>query len=136
MAQSSPRLDSSLIKWALLYLFLVLSFVIAAEVVTEGDSSPLITQILGVATPIGAVLIIAIKGGEVVQQNLSQTSRIEEKTDVQTQKIEKIEHAVNGKMDAKFNSLKDEHVALRNEVNAIKADIADIRDMLTRALME
>lgn len=136
MAQSSPRLDSSLIKWALLYLLIVLSFVIAAEVVTEGDSSPLITQILGVATPIGAVLIIAIKGGEVAQQGIEKASRIEEKTDQQTAKLDTISHAVNGKMDAKFNSLKDEHVALRNEVNAIKSDIADIRDMLTRALME
>lgn len=136
MAQSSPRLDSSLIKWALLYLFLVLSFVIAAEVVTEGDSSPLITQILGVATPIGAVLIIAIKGGEVAQQGIEKASRIEEKTDVQSEQLAKISHAVNGKMDAKFSALKDEHVALRNKVEGLEKTVVEIRDMLTRALME
>lgn len=125
----SPTRPESLIKWALLYLFIVLSFVIAAEVVTEGDSSPLITQILGVSAPIGAVLILAIKGGQVVQENLNQNTRIEEKTDVQTQKIEKIEHAVNGKLDARF-------AAVQSEVNAVKEDLADIRSMLERALME
>ena len=136
MAQSPARVDSSLIKWVMFYLVIVLAAVIAAEIVSDGDSSPLITQIIGVATPIGALLILGVKGGEAVQQNLSQTSRIEEKTDAQTQKIEKIETAVNGKLDQKFSALRDEHSALRNEVNGIKADITDIRDMLKRVLQE
>lgn len=129
MTNSPSRVDSSLIKWVMFYLLIVLVALLAAEAVTDGDSSPLVTQIIGVATPIGALLILGVKGGEMAQQGINQGKTLEEKTDVQTQKIEKIEHAVNGKLDARF-------AAVQSEVNAVKSDIADIRSMLERALME
>lgn len=134
MASSPTRVDSSLIKWVMVYLVVVLAALLIAEAITDGDSSPLLAQIIGVATPIGALLILGVKGGDVAQQGLAQGKAIEDKTDVQTSKLEKIEHAVNGKMDSRFRALEDGHATLVNELGTVKSDIADIRDMLKRVL--
>ncbi len=130
MASPTGRVDSTLIKWVFGYLVIIISAIFLAEIVSDGDSSPLVTQIISVATPIGALLILGAKGGEVVQQNLNQTTRIEEKTDEQTARIENIEHAVNGKLDSRFNALGQEQATLRSEVTDIKTDLAEICEMM------
>ena len=128
MATAPTKIDRSLLIAAMVYLGIVLGALLLAEAVSEGDSTGLATQIVGVAGPIGGFILLAAGG----KQGLETASRIEEKTDKQTQELTTIKHAVNGEMGKQFEDLRARTASLEGAMGDVRDDVREIRDALQR----
>lgn len=95
--------DHAMVKYLLVLIGMALVAILAAEALTDGDSSPVVLQIVAIVAPVSGLLMLTIKGGEVARS----VRTVATKTDQQTTKIEKIEEAVNGRLDDRFKTLED-----------------------------
>lgn len=128
VATGPARVDRSLLLTAMIYLGIVLGAMIAAEAVSDGDSTSLVTQIVAVAGPIGGFILLAAGG----KQGLETASRIEEKTDQQMEDLSTIKHAVNGEMGKQFGDLHERVRKLEQCAAGTRQDVAEIKDVLQR----
>lgn len=98
MKQSTP--DYTMMRYLLIAMGMVIVAVIVADAASEGDSGPLVSTIVAIATPITAALILAAKGKEVADN----VQAIKNETAAQTAKIDKVDRAVNGDLDRRIEA--------------------------------
>ncbi len=128
MPDAPKVIDRSWLVAALGYLAIVLGALLVAEAVSDGDSNGLVTQIVAVAAPIGGFILLAAGG----KQGLDAASRIEEKTDQQSEDITTIKHAVNGGMGKQFDDLRTRTDSLESVVAETRQDVREIKDAMQR----
>lgn len=110
---TTPKYDHALVRYLLILVGMTLVALIAAEYLTDGDSGPLTALIIAAVTPVVSALVLIVRGGEFAKEAQETAKVIDIKTDVQTAKLDKIEGAVNGKMEGRFRRLEESVGELR-----------------------
>lgn len=112
---NETKVDHTLVRYLLILVGMALLAIIAAEAVAKQDSAALIAQIVAVIAPVSALLVFAIKGGEVVKDVKADVSAVKQETGEQSVKLATIERSVNGVLDHRIRTSVD--AAIETNIN-------------------